>query len=38
MNEKGESTLRKYEKYLKVRNYSDNTVKMYMYYAKEFII
>ncbi len=37
MNKFGESTLRKYEKFLKVKNYSNNTIKMYVYYIKEML-
>ena len=38
MNEKGRSTLEKFENYLKVKNYSKNTIKIYNHYIAEFIL
>lgn len=37
MNAKGKSTLYKYENYLKVKNYSDNTIAVYMHYVGELL-
>lgn len=37
MNKFKESTLGKYKKFLKVHNYSDNTIKMYIYYVDEML-
>lgn len=37
MNKFAESTLGKYKKYLKVKNYSDRTIDMYIYYVKEML-
>lgn len=38
MNKKGISTLGNFEKILKVKNYSKNTVNIYVHYMKEFIM
>ena len=38
MNEKGISTLKICEQKLKVRNYSTNTIKIYLHYINEFLI
>lgn len=38
MNIKGSSTLRKYEKHLNLKNYSKNTIKIYIHYVNEFIL
>ena len=37
MNTKGKSTLEKFEKILKLKNYSTNTVDIYVHYVAEFI-
>jgi len=37
MNKFAESTLRKYKKYLKVKNYADRTIDMYVYYVSEML-
>ena len=37
MNTKGKSTLEKFEKILKLRNYADNSIKIYLHYVSEFI-
>ena len=37
MNNKGVSTLEKFKKILKLKNYSKNTIKIYVHYVNEFI-
>lgn len=37
MNEKGKSTLEKFEKILRVKNYSENTISIYIHYANRFL-
>jgi hypothetical protein len=37
MNTKGKSTLGNFEKILKLRNYADNSIKIYLHYISEFI-
>ena len=37
MNVKSKSTLERFNNYMKVKNYADNTVKVYLYYCKEFL-
>ena len=37
MNAKGKSTLEKFENFLKLKNYSENTINIYKYYISELI-
>ena len=38
MNIKSKSTLEKFEKNLRFKNYADNSIKIYLHYAKQFLI